>query len=149
MWKTVLLIAVLAAAAGCNEAGGYGEARVEINGVAFEAEVPLTEDGFRRGLMFRESLGDREAMLFAYPDSAVRTFWMKNTLIPLDLLFIDEAGTVRKISYAVPCGEDPCEFYGSGVPARYVLEVRGNLTGELGIREGDSAVIEFLGGGGS
>lgn len=145
MWKTILLAAALAVA-GCHETAGYGEARVEINGIGFEAEVPLTGENFRKGLMFRESLGDREGMLFAYSDPAVRTFWMKNTLIPLDILFIDEAGTVRKISHALPCSEDPCPRYGSGVPVRYVLELRGNLTEELGIREGDSAAIEFAGG---
>jgi uncharacterized protein len=114
----------------------YGSAVVTINDQSFEAEVPLTQQGFYKGLMNRTELADDEAMLFDFKTSSERTFWMKNTLIPLDMLFIDENLTIRRISNAIPCKADPCPIYYSGAPVRYVLEIRGGLANELEVKEG-------------
>ncbi|MBI3036524.1 DUF192 domain-containing protein [Candidatus Woesearchaeota archaeon] len=104
------------------------------------AEVADNETEIETGLMFRKSLGKNEGMLFVFPDSAVRNFWMKNTLIPLDIVFISEDFTVVKIHHAMPCQADPCPLYNSGQPVKYVLEVHENLTTAYGIKEGGSRV---------
>ncbi|MBI2580845.1 DUF192 domain-containing protein [Candidatus Woesearchaeota archaeon] len=104
------------------------------------AEVANNETEIETGLMFRKSLGENEGMLFIFPTTSVQNFWMKNTLIPLDIVFISEDFTVVKIHHAVPCHADPCPLYNSGQPIRYVLEVNGNLTTAYGIQEGDSRV---------
>ena len=115
--------------------------KTEASQLKFSAEIPQTPEDFMRGLMFREKLDDGKGMLFAYPDSAERSFWMKNTLMPLDMLFIDEKLVIRKIHRAVPCEAEPCPSYKSGVPVKYVLEIRGNLTAEKNIKEGDVAEL--------
>lgn len=106
-----------------------------------KAEVASTEEQITKGLMFRQSLADNEGMLFVYHDSAVRNFWMKNTPIPLDMIFIAENETIAKIHHAVPCTSDPCPLYNSGGPVKYVLEVNANLTADYGIEEGGKVKI--------
>ncbi len=110
--------------------------------IKIRAEIADSPEEITTGLMFRQSLGKNEGMLFVFPGSAVRNFWMKNTIIPLDMIFIAENGTITKIQYAVPCSSDPCPLYSSEKPAKYVLEVNGNFTAENGIEEGNPAVIK-------
>lgn len=107
--------------------------------LAINAEVAGTDEKRTTGLMFRESLGENEGMLFVFPDSATRSFWMKNTLIPLDIIFIAENMTIVKVYHATPCSSDPCRLYSSEKPVKYVLEVNANLTANYGIGEGSSA----------
>lgn len=104
------------------------------------AEVADDETERAAGLMLRKSLGEAEGMLFVYPSASAVNFWMKNTLIPLDIVFISEDFIVVKIHHAVPCVEEPCQLYSSGQPIKYVLEVNENLTVEYGIMEGESRV---------
>ncbi len=125
-----------------------GEAVVELQTssgtpLLIRAEIADSEEERRTGLMFRESLGKSEGMLFIFPDSAVRNFWMKNTLIQLDMIFIAENMTIVKIHHAVPCTSEPCPLYSSGMPAKYVLEVNANLTSAYGIREGSAAKVSL------
>ena len=110
----------------------------------FNVEIPLTPEGFSKGLMFRELLDDDEGMLFAFEGDAERSFWMKNTLIELDMLFIGSDLEIKKIHNAVPCVEDPCPLYRSGTPVKYVLEIRGGLAGELNVTEGDFVEIDSV-----
>jgi hypothetical protein len=98
---------------------------VRINDIVIPVELALTPEQQARGLMFRENLTG--GMLFAYDDEKVRNFWMKNTLIPLDIVFIDKENTIVTIHHATPCREEPCTIYTSH-PAQYVLEVNGNFT---------------------
>jgi len=146
-----ILLLVLILAAGCTTAiEEYSTASItvtnsELTEFTFNVEVPQTAEGFRTGLMFRESLDDDKGMLFAFDDSAPRSFWMKNTLIPLDIIFIDENFVIRKIHNAVPCEGEPCQVYTSDMPIKYVLELIGNLTIENNIKAGDALKIEFRG----
>jgi uncharacterized protein len=110
--------------------------------ISIEVEIASTEQQRQTGLMFRETLGKNKGMLFIFPDDSVRTFWMKNTLIPLDMIFIDSSFTVVKISHAVPCTADSCVIYSSGMPARYVLEVNANMTDDKGIGVGSRVEIK-------
>src|SRR5918998_1318617 len=88
-----------------------------------------------RGLMFRKSLGPNSGMLFVYDDLAHRSFWMKNTYIPLDMIFLDNDLKIIDIKKDVqPClQEDPCPSYPSAGPAKYVLEVNAGFTDQNSI----------------
>src|ERR687897_824033 len=96
-----------------------------------------------RGLMFRKSLGPNSGMLFVYDDLAYRSFTMKNTFIPLDMIFLDNDLKIIDIKKDVqPClQEDPCPSYPSAWPAKYVLEVNAGFTDQNSIQVGDGLEI--------
>lgn len=101
----------------------------------FTVEVARTADQQAQGLMHRERLGNGEGMIFPFPSPRPASFWMRNTLIPLDMIFIREDGTIARIAAnTVPHSERP---ESSGEPVAAVLELRGGRAAELGIREGD------------
>lgn len=105
---------------------------------AFTIEIAATPAEQAHGLMDRASMPRDHGMLFVFPDSAPRTFWMKNTLIPLDMVFFNAARRVVAIQAdAQPCRADPCRVYPSNVPARYVLELNAGTAQRLGLRKGD------------
>ena len=89
--------------------------------------------------MFRESLPPDEGMLFLFEEEGAYSFWMKNTMIPLDMLWLDSGGRVVHIAHAVPCVQDPCPHYTPAAKARYVLEVNGGYAKAHGIVVGDKA----------
>lgn len=100
-------------------------------------EVVATPALRQRGLMFREELAPGHGMLFVFPTSAPLSFWMRNTLIALDILFIEEGGRIVRIHQnTTPHSEARLP---SDAPARFVLEVPGGWTALVGIREGDQA----------
>src|SRR6266849_464653 len=105
----------------------------------FTVEVADTPETWERGLMERASLAPNAGMIFLFPDIAPRVFWMMNTLIPLDMLFIDADNRVINIQDNAPPCEPPrrCPTYRSTAPAKYVLEIPGGRARALGIRAGD------------
>ena len=94
------------------------------------------------GLMFREELPENSGMLFIFENSNEYRFWMKNTLIPLDVIWISEDMKIVDIQNAVPCVEEPCEVYRPREKALYVLEVNAGFAEENGIEIGDEVKIE-------
>ncbi len=113
------------------------------DGKAVTAELAVTEEERARGLMFRETIAPDEAMLFVFQSEDVQSFWMKNTLVPLDMLWLDSQKRVIFIAADVPpCREDPCPSYGPEKPARYVLELKGGVAAAHGIRTNDR--LEFV-----
>lgn len=101
----------------------------------FTVEVARTEAEQTRGLMFRDKLADNAGMIFPISPLRVASFWMKNTLIPLDMIFIRADGSIARIAAeTVPYSLDPVT---SGEPVAAVLEIRGGRAGELGIAEND------------
>jgi uncharacterized membrane protein (UPF0127 family) len=117
---------------------------VTLDGQHFRVEIAATDAEREHGLMDRTSMPPDHGMLFVFPDSQPRTFWMKNTLIPLDMLFFDADRRLVAIQAdAQPCRADPCRLYPSNVPARYVLELNAGVAAKLGARTGD--VITFSG----
>lgn len=117
---------------------------VALQGHRFSVEIATTPAEREHGLMNRTAMPADHGMLFVFPDAEPRTFWMKNTLIPLDMLFFDDARRLVAIQAdAQPCESDPCKLYPSGVPARYVLELNAGVAAKLGVRKGD--VITFSG----
>lgn len=107
--------------------GDWGQAR-------FSVELADSADERARGLMFRDFLPAGGGMLFVYPRPGRVAFWMRNTLIPLDILFLDQTGTVTYIhANAEPGNETPIP---GGDAVRFVLEINGGLAARLGLEEG-------------
>ena len=100
----------------------------------FTVQVAATPEQQEHGLMFYRSLGADQGMIFPYDPPQDVSFWMKNTLIPLDLIYIRADGTIARIVTAQPLDETPVP---AGEPIAVVLEIRGGRAAELGIREGD------------
>ena len=109
----------------------------------FKVELALTDRQMMQGLMFRKTLAPDAGMLFDYKTPEMMTMWMKNTLIPLDMVFIGADGKVLRIAErTVPMSE---ELISSGVPARAVLELNGGTAARLGIKAGDQVLSPELG----
>jgi len=91
--------------------------------------------------MFRESLEESSGMIFVFEKKGMYGFWMKNTLIPLDVIFIDDNLHITGIIYAEPCKEDPCRVYRPENQFKYVLEVNGNFTSRNNISLGNKVEL--------
>jgi hypothetical protein len=110
--------------------------------VNFIVEIADTDAKRQEGLMFREELDQNFGMWFVFDKEQELSFWMKNTLIPLDMIFVDdEFYVVDIVKNAQPCKSDPCSTYPADRPARYVLEINGGLSDLMGIEEGDSVEV--------
>ncbi|MFD2738681.1 DUF192 domain-containing protein [Sulfitobacter aestuarii] len=125
---------VSAAAAGCREdqvflRGDWGQAR-------FSVEVADDPEARARGLMFRESLPASAGMLFVYEKPQPLSFWMRNTLIPLDMLFVDAGGVVRRIHHMARPHDETAIIGGDDLLS--VLEINGGMARRLGITEGSA-----------
>ena len=104
----------------------------------FKVELATTPEQMMQGLMFRRSLDADAGMLFDYGTTQPVSFWMKNTLIPLDMIFIYANGRVAGVHQrAVPRSEQPIP---SPAPVRAVLELNGGTAARLGIKTGDLVV---------
>jgi len=110
-----------------------------VNGVPFSLEVADTEEERRIGLSNRTSLAQNAGMLFVFPQTANWTFWMKDTLIPLDLLYLDDQGKIIAAYAMKPepgVAESQLTRYQSPQPAKYGLEINGGLAAALGLQPG-------------
>jgi uncharacterized membrane protein (UPF0127 family) len=97
-------------------------------------EVADEEHERSAGLMFRQTMADDHGMLFVFDQTRPAGFWMKNTPMPLDLVFIGEDGRVRSIEKGEPFSEASIS---PGVPVRFVLEVKRGIAQAIGLEEGD------------
>ncbi len=115
------------------DASGSGEVRVR---------VEIADDDFERGrgLMYRTALAENRGMLFVYEVEQKLSFWMKNTLIPLSIAFMDAEGRIVDIQDMEPLDDDP-PSYVSAEPARYALEVNQGFFEERGVKVGDRAEL--------
>lgn len=123
-------------------------AQAEIGGQRILLEVARTQQQQQIGLMYRTSLAANRGMLFSFDPPRPVSFWMKNTKIPLDMIFL-QAGRVKAISANVPpCTADPCPSYGpeNTIIIDQVIELRGGRAAELGLKVGDRVSIKFLDG---
>jgi uncharacterized protein len=108
------------------------------SGASVTAELALTDAERAKGLMFRTKLLADQGMLFVFDQEGLHAFWMKNTLIPLDMLWLDPDRRVVHIERDVPpCKADPCPSYGPARPALYVLELEAGAAARLGLKAGD------------
>ena len=88
--------------------------------------------------MFRDSMPDDHGMLFIFPGETRRSFWMKNTRIPLDIFYFDRNLALVSVSEnTLPCRTRKCPSYPSDGPATYVLELNAGKAAELGVKSGD------------
>lgn len=134
-----LLFLLFAAHALAATAGGD---YVTLRGHRIAVEIANDDASRAQGLMFRDHLAADHGMLFVFADDEPREFWMKNTHIPLDMLFFDAAGKLVALQRdAQPCRQDPCATYPSNVPARYVLELAGGSAAHMGVALGDALSI--------
>jgi len=112
---------------------------------SFAVEIADDPQERARGLMFRQQMADGHGMLFDFEEEQPASFWMENTYIPLDMLFIKEDGTVESIAErTTPLSQRSVRSQG---PVRYVLEINGGLSDDLGLGPGDKVsgpAIEML-----
>lgn len=110
--------------------------------VRFTVEVADEPAERSAGLMHRTELAEDEGMLFVFEEEKTLSFWMKNTLVPLDILFFANDGTFVSWETMQPCTEDPCPQYVSNAPAKYALEMSAGLVKELMIRPSWRLLVE-------
>lgn len=104
--------------------------------ISVAVEIADTPALMERGLMGRKTLPDNTGMLFVFHDEKILTFWMKNTLVPLDIVFFDADGSFVSAETMVPCTKDPCTIYSSSEPAGLALEVPSGFLAKNGVGEG-------------
>jgi uncharacterized membrane protein (UPF0127 family) len=107
---------------------------------AVRVELARTDAERARGLMYRESLADDAGMLFLFDETAEHAFWMKDTPLPLDMVFIDEVG--RIVGIVERAEPRTTALRTVGLPSRYVLEVNGGWTRARGVERGDRVRFE-------
>jgi len=112
------------------------------SGSVYRLELAHTPEQQAQGLMYRESLPEKTGMLFLFDDKGVHRFWMKNTMIPLDMVWMDAEGRVLFVSADTPpCKADPCPSYGPESPAASVLEIAGGKASKEKV--GVGSVLQF------
>jgi len=117
-----------------------GHAWVIFEADTVEAEVARTEEERARGLMYRESLAKGKGMLFVFSDSQIRSFWMKNTFIPLDIAYLDAELRIVETQAMEP---ESTTSLPSALPAMFALEVPQGWVEEMGISVGARARLVF------
>ncbi len=125
---------------GAETAPAAGYVRVIFGADTVVAEAALTSDEHAQGLMHRDDVPDGTGMLFVYPRAQVRSFWMVNTYVPLDIAYMDAAFTVVDIQQLEPLDSTSRP---SKAPFMYALEVRQGWFAEHGIAVGSQAQVEF------
>lgn len=139
-----LLAATLFLLASCTNTSPANHAlhSVELRGKPFTVEFATDEASREQGLMMRATLAADRGMLFVFPVAAPQAFWMKNTLIPLDILYFDTDRRLVSMRLDVsPCKADPCPIYPGDKPARYVLELSAGTAQRIGAQMGDELKI--------
>lgn len=119
-------------------------ALVIIGNEKIELEVAKTPEQQELGLMYRQSLDKNRGMLFSFSPARQVGFWMKNVVIPLDMVFIQN-GKIKAIANNVPpCSVDPCPVYAPNTLVDTVIELKNGRAKELGLKIDDSIDIKFL-----
>lgn len=121
-------------------------AQAEIRGQRISLEVARTRQQQQMGLMYRTSLADNRGMLFPFDPPQPTSFWMKNTKIPLDMIFLRDGQVKAIVANVPPCKADPCPSYGpeNTILIDQVIELRAGRAAELGLKVGDRVSIQFL-----
>ncbi len=130
-----------------NELDKLGTVTMTIKGHSTKLWIADENDERVRGLMFVTSEemadlpdGTKRGMIFIFEFEQHLSFWMKNTIIPLDIAYLDSAGTVLAI-HTMPALDDRVGLYSSGSPARFAIEVNENVWAEIGLEVGDTIVF--------
>jgi hypothetical protein len=116
------------------------------DGFNVHVEVATDEETRAQGLMYRDQLRPGTGMLFFFPEEGEYAFWMKNTIIPLDMIFIGADKRIVRIHHDVqPCKVADCPSYPANGKSLYVLEVAGGVARQHGLKEGDVLRFEEMG----
>ena len=139
--RLTIIIALLIIAVSLAVALGRNTTRIVLldkagNRLPLRVEVADTPTTRQQGLMQRESLGQYDGMIFVSPEPEEQSFWMKNTLIPLDIIFFDPTGGFVSSAAMIPCLQDPCPTYKSQALAKYALEAPAGFIKQYGVRVG-------------
>lgn len=119
-----------------------GEPWVEVNGQRFQVEIAADDQSRAMGMMFRDELAEDRGMFFLFRREAPRSFWMMNTRIPLDIIYLDrDLRVVSIVANARPCRRSPCPSYPSRGPAQFVLEINAGQAEALGLAPGDQLTV--------
>lgn len=118
-------------------------AQATMGSEVIELEVAQTPQQQEIGLMYRTSLANNRGMLFPFESPRYTRFWMKNTVIPLDIIFLKDGQIIAIFSDVPPCQTDPCASYGPQSQIDQVIELRGGRATELGLKVGDRITVEF------
>ncbi len=136
--KTLALLLTAALLAACHA----NEPWVEVQGKRFYVEIADDDASRTKGLMFRDELADNRGMLFIFRREEPRAFWMRNTRIPLDIIYLNrDLEVVHIVHDAQPCRTRECPSYPSRWPSMYVLEINGGQARELGLERGDVLTV--------
>jgi uncharacterized membrane protein (UPF0127 family) len=120
------------------KAPSFERGEVCIKEKCFQVELAETSAQREAGLMYRKELFPDAGMFFVFDKEGKHSFWMKNTLIPLDIIWIDSEGRVVYIKEnAPPCKALICPSFVSPLPAKYILEINAGLCAKIGIKAGD------------
>lgn len=130
----LLLLVLLSLLSGCASASNW----VELGGQRYKVEIANDDAERARGLMFRDELAAGSGMIFIHDREEPQAYWMKNTKIPLDILYFDNARKlVAQQRDVPPCSAgDACPPYPSNAPARYVLELNAGEAAKLKLENG-------------
>jgi len=125
-----------------NNIAFANEATIKINNQLFTVELAVTPAERSRGLMNRKLLASYSGMLFIYHEPKIVSFWMKQTLIPLDLLFFDKDGQLTEVHHNIqPCVVTNCKTYTNKIPAQFALELTAGTATKLNIQIGNRFTI--------
>jgi len=143
--RKIFLILFLMILVGCSNQISESFVVVD-NGEKIEiiVEVADTLEKRQKGLMNRKFLKDNEGMLFIFENNGYYGFWMKNMLIPLDIMFISENLEIKEIKHAEPCFNEPCKMYKPSEAIKYVLEVNRGFTVRNNVDIGDGIELNLL-----
>lgn len=139
----LLLLSALLVVGACGSThpdSGLPVIKVDVAGHTIKAEIAKTPEEQARGLMYRRDLGKNDGMLFVYEDDRVLSFWMKNTFVPLDILYIKADGTVATIKQMNP---QVTRGHSSEVRVRYALEVNQGWCKAHGVEVGSKVTFEL------
>ncbi|TRZ88104.1 DUF192 domain-containing protein [bacterium] len=140
----IFLFSIVAGYADCRAPGRDRFIKVFFpGGQAVTAELAVTDEERARGLMFRDKVLPEQGMLFVFEEEDLHSFWMKNTLVPLDMLWLGRDRRIIHIARNVPpCAAEPCPSYGPEIPALFVLELKAGQADVLGLKLQDR--LEFV-----
>ncbi len=140
----VVGVAALAGLVGYFMIFHYQKTKICFQDFCWQAEVANNRFTIAKGLMFRQNLAENEAMLFILPYEGSHSFWMKNTLIPLDIVWLNKDKKVVDIAKdAQPCSSNECPSYRNQQPAQYVLEINAGQAEKISLETGSILLFEL------
>lgn len=152
--RLVLIASIIFLIQGCESTPAIQSVTIDIAGETYQLELALNRYDRERGLMDRNSITDHGGMLFVFPDSKERSFWMKDCFIDIDLMFLDSRGTVMSVHrmlFETPRGDNESpwiyearlEHYWSNGPSRFAIELSAGSIERLKIDVNDNIVLDL------